>query len=651
MPKRDIRTTIALDGEKEYKASLNDAMQAVKLLGLEVKENTTTYGKNSDSVKGNRELVSLLQKEIAKQEEIVASLTEKVAQSAKEHGENSKQTQEYQEKLIKARTALAAMNNEVDGANKRIPTFGDKVKDVSAKLGTGLVTAAKAAAAATAAAMAAVGAAAISAGKAIYELTGQAGQYADTILTMSQQTGVAAEDLQKWEYAGQFIDTSVETITGSLTKLTKNMASNSAETSEAFATLGVSITDSTGQMRDDQEVFWEIIDALGTMTNETERDQLSMQLLGKSAQDLNPLIIAGSDAFRQLGDEAKSAGLIMSEDSLNAFGAYDDAVNTMKTTLTAAGRSIAEVFLPATQSVVGGVTEVVQAFIGMVQGAEGAKDKFKASIKDLINKVTDMINDWLPDILEMGMEILMSLVEGLLDALPKLTAALPKIITTLVNFVVDNLPQIIESGIQIIIALAQGLIAAIPNLVAKLPQIIAALVKGLATGVSEMAKIGLQLIQGLWEGIKNSFNWIKDKITGWVGDVWAFIKRLFGISSPSKYGKEIGANVGSSIGMGITGSKDSVQSAIDDLLPSTQPMKMKITRTVATQVALATPAFNPQLAASGAVGNLSDTSINKLANGIVSAIRKSGMADAAVVLDGREIGRYMRRGLEVGFVQ
>jgi hypothetical protein len=653
MPKRDIRTTIALDGEKEYKASLNDAMQAVKLLGLEVKENTTTYGKNSDSIKGNRELVSLLQKEIAKQEEIVASLTEKIAQSAEAYGDNSKQTQDYQEKLIKARTALAAMNNELDGANSRMPSLGKSIKETASNLGSGLATAAKAAATATGAAMSAIGTACVSAGKAILSLVNDTAEYRKSMSMLEQNSadaGVAFDSVKEkmievgavtgdtdaavealsnllasgFDEGG--LTSAVDALTGAVIKFPdtlkiESLADGLQETIATGASAGA-FAELIERMGGDVEAFNE---QLAACTTESQRQQVALDWLAKSG------LTEVANSYR----ETNAASLTAQEASLR----MNDAL-----------ASLASVVEPAVASIKGGLSNVVTAFVGMVTGAEGASDDFKKSIKDLIDNVVNMINEWLPVVLDLGMEVLISLTEGLLDAIPKLTAALPKIVNTLLTFLTNNLPQIIESGIQIIVALAQGIIAAIPNLVAKLPQIIAALIKGLATGIAEMAKIGLQLIQGLWEGIKNSFEWIKDKITGWVGDVWAFIKRLFGISSPSKYGKEIGVNVGMSIGMGITGSKGSVQSAIDDLLPTTQPLQLRISRTIATQAVLTTPAYNSRSASSGAAGDLSDATINKLASGIVSAIRKSGMADSSVVLDGRAIGRYMRRGMEVGFV-
>ncbi len=650
MPTRDIRTNIVLEGEQQYKKQLDEAMNSVKMLGLQVKENATVYKLHSDSVQGNRERMELLKREMDEQQKIIDLYTEKIEMNRQAGEGNSKETQQLEEKLIKARTAMAAMNNEYETANNNIPSLKDRVKELASNVGEGLAKAAEAAGKAVVASFAAIGTACVAAGKAIYDLTGEAGTYADTILTMSETTGIAAQDLMKWEYASQFIDTSVDTITGSMKKLTTNMASESAATSEAFAQLGVSVTDSTGQMRDNEEVFWDVIDALGEIDNATERDQIAMTLLGKSATDLNPLINAGSAAFRELGDEAQAAGLIMSDDSLKAFGAYDDAVNEMKSTLTAAGRSVAEVFLPATQEIITSVTEVVQAFIGMVNGTEGASEQFDSAISNMIDRVTNLFTSWLPTILETGVNIIMKLVDGILKAIPKLSAALPKIIKTIIDFVVQNLPQIIEAGIDLLSALCEGIISAIPTLVSNLPRILEAIVSGLIKGVSAMANVGLELVKGLWEGLKGATGWIKDKITGWVGDVFGFIKGLFGIHSPSTVMRDqVGKMLGEGLVEGLEDEKGNVQDAFDDMLPDTD-VNFSVKGNAAARAALDAPASMPSYSGSVVTYELSDSALRRLSDSLVAALDRAGIGEAVIKLNEREFGRTIRRGLEVGFV-
>ena len=93
-------------------------------------------------------------------------------------------------------------------------------------------------------------------------------------------------------------------------------ADGSESYANAYARLGVSVTNADGSLRNSEDVYWDVIDALGNVQNETERDALSMQLFGKSAQDLNPLIAQGSEGIAALTDEAKKMGAVMPRGSL-----------------------------------------------------------------------------------------------------------------------------------------------------------------------------------------------------------------------------------------------------------------------------------------------------------------------------------------------
>lgn len=120
-----------------------------------------------------------------------------------------------------------------------------------------------------------------------------AGKTADDLNTMAKTTGLSTKELQEFAYASDLIDVSVETLSGALKKTTASMISAQSGTgkqAEAFKKLGVSITDANGNLRDNNDVFQDAIKALGQVGNETERDAIAMQLFGKSATELNPLI-------------------------------------------------------------------------------------------------------------------------------------------------------------------------------------------------------------------------------------------------------------------------------------------------------------------------------------------------------------------------
>lgn len=188
---------------------------------------------------------------------------------------------------------------------------------------------------------------------------------ADDLNTLAKQTGFSAQELQKMQYASDLIDVSMDAMTGSVQKLTRNMASGSS----AFETLGVSIYDSEGNMRSATDVWYDSLEALSQVQNETERDQLAMELFGKSAADLSGIVDDGGAALKALGDEAENLGLVLDQDTLDAANQFNDAIDTMKARSGAAlmemGAALAESLVPAIEQVVEWVTQLAQWFASL----------------------------------------------------------------------------------------------------------------------------------------------------------------------------------------------------------------------------------------------------------------------------------------------
>ena len=407
---------------------------------------------------------------------------------------------------------------------------------------------------------------AIEAGKAVFDLTTATGKYADDMLTLAATTNVDVVNLEKWEYASQFIDTSVDTLTGSLKKLSINMTSESKASAAAFDALGISVKDSSGNLRSAQDVMFETIDALGKVANETERDALAMAVFGKSATELNPIIKSGSQAFLELGNQAEAAGLILGNDALNALGEVDDAVNRMNSAVTAAGRSIAAEFAPAVSELTNGAAEVVTAFVGMIQGVEGSEERFNAAVNSLVENALNILTNMLPQILEKGVEIVLKLVEGIMGKISSISEVITKIVKQIIELLTD--PKFIKAGIDILMAVIDGIVKAIPELAKNLPQIISAIVSGLAALAPRLLEAGVNIVRGLWEGIKNSIGWLWEQIKSALGKTFSWVLNLLGIHSPSTVMRDkVGKMLGLGVAEGIMDSADAVQKAYESLMP------------------------------------------------------------------------------------
>lgn len=71
---------------------------------------------------------------------------------------------------------------------------------------------------------------------------------------------------------------------------------------------------------------------------------------------------------------------------------------------------------------------------------------------------------------------------------------------------------------------------------------------------------GKNIVKGIWDGIKDGAGWLKDKISGFAGDVAGWFKKTFKINSPSKLmADEVGLYVGQGIGEGVLNSVPSVK--------------------------------------------------------------------------------------------
>ncbi len=497
---------IGLEGEKEFKKALADINQSFKVLGSEMKLVSSEFDKNDRSVEALTARNAVLNKEITAQKEKIETLRAALKNAAESFGENDRRTQAWQIQLNNAEAALNGMerelkdNNEAlekaeggfDDAGKAADDMGDELDeagkdadDASGKM-EGLGKVCKAAAATIAAAFAAVSAAAIAAGKALVDMSREGAAYADNILTESTVTGIATDKLQEYHYAAELVDVSTETLTKSMAKNIKSMssaASGTGATAEAYKKLGVSVTDSNGQLRDSDTVYWELIDALGKVENETERDAMAMQVLGKSAQELNPLIEAGGQRMQELGKEAHEAGYVMSDEMLARYGEFDDQLQYLSVGATAAKNALGTVLLPVLTDLAGEGVDLLGEFSRGIIAADGDISKMGDVISEVLPKALDAILQYLPMVIEVVGAILNAFVTAITDNIDSILSAAGTVIESLVTGFLDNLPKLVDAALTLVLSLCQFILA--PENISALINAALEVVVILATGIGE----------------------------------------------------------------------------------------------------------------------------------------------------------------------
>lgn len=195
---------------------------------------------------------------------------------------------------------------------------------------------------------------------------------------------------------------------------------------------------------------------------------------------------------------------------------------------------------------------IVQGISALVSGIVQALPAVVSAISDVIPMIVDQLVTLLPQITASGVEIIAALVSGIGENLPALIPAAVDAIIAVASTLVANVDKIILAAGDLLSGLIQGLIEAIPRLIYRLPEIIIAITSGLLKGVGSIIDVGVQLIRGLFEGIKNAGTWLYNKLRGWVSDVLGWVKRLFGIHSPSTvFADEIGKFIPPGITVGV----------------------------------------------------------------------------------------------------
>lgn len=357
----------------ELRKAFSKAEEIQKAANKSFEETASTLDKSSDEY---AEMVEQLRKANMQADKWATSLNNAEAELAKMQGTLDENTAAL-ESAKNATEQLADATDDVGGAassvqqplggvkatldknNLSAQGLGSAITDIAGKFGVQLPDGAAKAAEAlnginAGAALAVTGvgllaAAIVKTEKAMISMTKKAAAYADNILTLSMTTGQTTDQLQEFDYAAELIDVSIDTLQGSLTKLTNNMqnaAAGTGDAQEAFSRLGVSIVNADGSLRSANDVFYDTVDALGDVTNATERDALAMDIFGRSAQDLNPLIIQGSKTLKAYADEAHNVGYVLDEEALTALGAVDDAYQRLQKTQEGVQNQMAEEFSP-----------------------------------------------------------------------------------------------------------------------------------------------------------------------------------------------------------------------------------------------------------------------------------------------------------------
>lgn len=304
--------------------ALRDINKETRSLDKELKQVDTALKFNPTNVELWRQKQELLTQKIDETKSKLDVLKQAQAQmDAEGVDKNSKEYRELQRQIIVTENQVKTFegqlkqvgNVKLKALSNQIAEVGGKLEDAGRKLQP-LSTAA-------AGVVGALGA-----------MSYKAGTSADDLNTLSKVTGIGTEELQKYSYAADLVDVSVESIAKANRKLTKNAyaaANGSKSQAAAFDTLGVSVTDADGNLKDSEELFDDVVAALGSMEDETKRNALAQKLMGGAASELNPLIEDGGETYKSVAETLSKYDLdYVDQETLDKANEFNDSIDTMK---------------------------------------------------------------------------------------------------------------------------------------------------------------------------------------------------------------------------------------------------------------------------------------------------------------------------------
>lgn len=349
--------------------SLDDVMARNRQEIADLADQYKSLGDRSgDAAKKQENLTAqnkLLADSAESQRKKIDALNEELDAAVRLYGENSEEVRGYKDAVNDATGELEQMeqqirdnNDAMSGSADAVSPLGGALDTILDKLGIqmpaelenlsgeggGFSKAALAAGLITTAIVGAI--------TKLAELTAEAAAWADETEKKAQASGISTEKLQALEYAGKQLGVEMEVIedvikeigikSGETDAAIQSLKDNTeewnsmtveeksaaiAEETKKWDELGVSIYNASGEIKDSEDLFYELIDALGNVSNESERLSRMNELLGESSRNLAPFISAGSDAVRELEQEAHDLGVVVDQETVTALDDFQQELD------------------------------------------------------------------------------------------------------------------------------------------------------------------------------------------------------------------------------------------------------------------------------------------------------------------------------------
>lgn len=322
----------------------------------------------------------------------------------------------------------------------------------------------------------------------------------------------------------------------SLRGLLTRMAKPTKESSTAMDKLGISLTDSAGNMKSFAEIMGDMRVGFSKLTD-SEKAQYAAMLAGQEGMSGLLAIVNSSDTdFDKLTDAinnsngaAEHMAEVMNDNLAGDIKILKSAFEGLQIAIS---DKLSPTFREFVQFASDGLSRLTTAF------EEGGLDSVVAEFGNLFSEGLQMIVDGLPQAIEVGGQILLAIAKGIGEALPQLLMTaiellsklgdyliegaaggngsdfgkkLAEIIVAIGKFLIAAIPKLAEAALKIVAGLAMMIISSAAELLKAAAPLVASLIEGLGKKAKDIFNAGKNIVKNVVDGIKDRFSDIYNK--------------------------------------------------------------------------------------------------------------------------------------------
>lgn len=443
----NIGPRIGIDGEKEYRAQINQIIQQAKTLDSEMRAVTSAFDDSTSAQDKNAATSKVLAKQIDVQRQRVQALTEMLQKSADKYGENDIKTLKWEQSVNDATASLNRMEKGLGETTGEGSGFGDVLDNIAGKLGINLpdgigktlngMGSLSTKMTAIIGVSAAVVTAIVAIEKALIEMTLAQAEAARETENMAQVMGMTTTEYQELDYILKTVGYSAEQAQGDLSMLAEramDAAEGVGEGAELFNKLGINVEKSRGILKSQSELFTEVVDKLSKMTDETERNAIASALLNTTGERLVPILNATSGELETMRQRAHELGVVLAEEDVTALSDLSKTAGEFQAAGEGLQKMIAGKMSPSLENLLDKGTDVV---VGLTDALEnsGIVEVF-AGLLDIVAAISPLF-----DVMFASVEQNAPALQGLAVALAIVADALG-VVANLIAIVVEGVRQL-----------------------------------------------------------------------------------------------------------------------------------------------------------------------------------------------------------------